>query len=104
MLWLSLFNNIIASCIAAAIISPDCFYYAFVQDNDVVTSFTINQCDGRYYTGIDGFQCVSYVNVKYDTVYSPPYAYRFQCTSSLLTSFANIFIFHFIIHTFVNPP
>lgn len=103
MLWISLFNNIIVPCIAVAVISSDCFYYAFVRDEPVITVITLPQCDGYSFTSSGGLQCVSIVNVDYTTQYYPPYTYSYQCSSSILTSFVDIFIYRFLITTFVNP-
>ena len=106
MLWLSIFNNIIVPFIAVAFISPNCFYYAIYPANNVksVIAFngcteTIRQSGTSYETSLN---CHS-GSLPYTIVYSPPFAYSYQCTSSLLSSFASIFLYRYILGGAIVP-
>ena len=104
MVWMNLFNNIIAPVIAVACVSPDCFYYAIFSASAVQASFTFTECDG-YVIPPDqrSISCESYYPAAYQSDYHPAFTYNYQCTSSLLTNFADVMIYRFVITGFVTP-
>lgn len=100
--WISLFNHIIAPCIAIAFINSNCFYYAIVPATNISTSYIINECYQFRITESDVVYCNE--NTDYRQLsFTPSYTYSFQCSSSLLSNFAQVFIYRFMISSFVLP-
>ena len=103
MTWLSIFNNIIAPFIAVAFISPDCFYYTIYPAQSVEATYSINACDfGVADSGQIIYDC-RLLRQSASTSYTPPFIYSYQCSSTLLTSFAEIFIYRYVIGSIVIP-
>jgi hypothetical protein len=108
MLWLSIFNNIIVPFIAVAFISPDCFYYMLYPSNSVDATIAYAGCveNVRQTTGGSGYYTVLNCNSEthaYSISYDPPFSYSFQCTSTLLANFIDIFMYRYILGGAVVP-
>ena len=99
---LSLFNSVIAPCLAVLFVSPECFYFVLVQPPPVSASYTFQQCVG-YYDTIFGYICVKTSTFSHSTSYSPAFNYSYQCSSSLLSSFADVFLYRFLISSILIP-
>jgi hypothetical protein len=100
LLILVLFNNIIAPFFSIAIISPDCFYYAFFAAPNVDSSYTY--CEYFLVIGKGNRDiCAQYAEA--DTTYNPPYYYSFQCSSQLPVNYSPVYIYMFIFVGFLQP-
>jgi hypothetical protein len=88
---IALLNNIAIPCLVVALISPSCFYSVFDPPPPVVSSFTYETTSrpGLGLTNRDLFK-VSTVEV---VSYAPPFAYDYQCSSSLITYYAPAFVY-----------
>lgn len=104
-LYLSLFNNIFIPYLAQALVSPTCFLYAIRLPPSihiyvaqylckVITSIT----DAGTFSSI---QCNS--NTYNTASYYPTFTYAYQCSSSLVTAFAHVFIYRYLISAFLMP-
>jgi hypothetical protein len=104
----TLFNNVIAPCIAVACISSTCFYYAFQQADDVNTMYSVEMCSPTTTSLTDGGKvaisqsCLQQSATFYST-YPPPFYYSYQCSSTLLANFSAIFIYRFLFVGVVLP-
>jgi hypothetical protein len=93
----SILNNIVIPCMALTLASPDCFYNMIYSRDDVVSSYSLNTW---VYLDADNnfiYAAISAVNVtiNYETemTFTPPYAYSYQCSSAILTSYVVIFLY-----------
>ena len=94
------FNNIVIPCIVVSVVSPNCYYNVFVQEPDVVSSFVDPQCVVRdESTGL----CNENILYKRDTAYDPPFIYSYQCSSSIVTAYATVFVMMCLATTFISP-
>jgi Leucine-rich repeat (LRR) protein len=98
-LFVQLSNLILVPCVVVVLLSPDCLRTALVPTGSVTTSFTYQSCD--VYDGTTG--CQSYAMQTATTSYDPPFAYSYQCSSSLLAYYAPVFVYLSLIVTFVHP-
>jgi Leucine-rich repeat (LRR) protein len=94
------FNNIVIPCIVVSVVSPNCYYNVFVQEPDVVSSFVDPQCVVRdESTGL----CNENILYKRYTSYDPPFIYSYQCSSSIVTAYATVFVMMCLATTFISP-
>ena len=102
LVYLSIFNNVIAPSLAAMIVSPSCFFYMIADSPSVSVSYQFVQCVEFYSTTVfDG--CSEYAYNTHTTSYSPPYAYTYQCSSALMTSFSDIFVYRYLVSGLILP-
>ena len=94
----ALLNNIIVPCVVVGVVSPSCFYNVFALAPKVTTSFTYPICGG-YIAG----HCTEIVPAHSTTSYQPAFAYSYQCSSSIVTYYAPVFVALCIITSFVVP-
>jgi hypothetical protein len=94
-----LFNNIVAPCAATAAVSPNCFYYVLTSPQQVASSGNVVRCQEITFDGT----CIKFQNYLFTTSYSPPFIYSFQCSSTLITNYAAIFVYMFLIDAFAKP-
>jgi len=81
------------------IISPNCFYHAFQQESDVVSSFQYDYCNV-----IDSYgECAASLTTTSTTSYRPPFTYSYQCSADFITYYAPVFVFVCILSTFFIP-
>lgn len=94
------FNNIVIPCIVVSVVSPNCYYNVFVQEPDVVSSFVDPQCVVR-----DESTGLCNENILYEryTSYDPPFIYSYQCSSSIVTAYATVFVMMCLATTFISP-
>jgi len=99
-LFAGLINNIAIPCLTVAIISPNCFYNLFVSSHSVQTQYLFkirySENFGTYLKYFDIYQLGS-------TSYAPPFVYSYQCSCSIITSYAPAFTYVCIFAAFVNP-
>lgn len=94
------FNNIVIPCIVVSVVSPNCYYNVFVQQPDVVSSFVDPLCVVRDdATGL----CNENILYKRYTSYDPPFIYSYQCSSSIVTAYATVFVMMCLATTFISP-
>jgi len=107
-LFVALFNNIAIPCIVTAIVSPNCFIYAFRQAPTVNSSFKyVGGCSKTdniefgYSAAV--VACDAYDILEASTSYSPPFKYTYQCSSSFITYYAPTFAILCVIASFAAP-
>jgi Leucine-rich repeat (LRR) protein len=101
---LSVFNNIVAPAAAEAFLSPNCFYYTIVPPPLVTPSYAYTACLFRvFYDDSETIRCGAYGTVTRSPSFRPAYVYNFQCSSSLLVTFAPIFLYKFLASALLYP-
>ena len=108
MLWLSIFNSIIVPFIAVAVVSTNCYQFAIYPSDPVTSTIPFNDCTETVepLPARDGYYTILNCNNQpqpYTIEYTPPFEYSFQCTSTLLASFMDIFMYRFILGGVVVP-
>jgi hypothetical protein len=98
---IALLNNIAIPCLVVAFISPSCFYSVFDPPPPVVSSFTY-KTTARPGLGLSGATVFTYYATE-DVTYAPPFAYDYQCSSSLITYYAPAFVYLAIGAALVSP-
>jgi hypothetical protein len=98
---IALLNNIAIPCLVVAVISPSCFYSVFDPPPPVQSSFVYERTlrPGFGLTPLDGIQGRMIEHVTF----APPFAYDYQCSSSLITYYAPAFVYLAIAAALVNP-
>lgn len=106
-----LLNTIIIPCLATAIISTSCFYNTVVAPLSVVSGFSYSVCIEL--TGpvtlveqlSDEFRanCTLAKTLSVSTSYLPPFIYRYQCSSTLVTTYTIVYVYKFVIAAFLQP-
>jgi Leucine-rich repeat (LRR) protein len=94
----ALLNNIAIPCLIVAVVSPSCFYNVLVTPPSVTSTYNFDAC-GSVLSG----ECVAYIQVKLSEVYDPPFAYSYQCSSSIIAYYAPAFVILCIVRTFATP-
>jgi hypothetical protein len=108
MLWMSLFNNTIVPIIAVGFVDPNCFVYTIRSQAPVETTINFVGCTEQGTPRPNGLgyeldlNCKSQVD-PYTLSYNPPFKYSYECTSSLLSTFVDIFIYRFVLSGIVLP-
>ena len=97
---LSLCNNIVIPFLVVLVISPNCFYSAFGKVNTVDSSFHYNYC--LFINPVNDI-CTAYTLKKATTSYDAPFVYNYQCSSSIIESYAAVFMYMCIVTTFIHP-
>ncbi len=82
----SILNNIIIPCVALSLANPDCFYNLIYSRDDVSSSYNVNDSIyfAKYFTPI---------RFESQLRFTPSYAYSYQCSSAILTSYTVIFLY-----------
>jgi hypothetical protein len=93
---LLLLNNIVAPCIAIALISPECFFYVYNAASPVTTTYTVPGCE----ISALGLTCNG-SPLTMTTTYTLPFTYSYQCSSALLSSFADVFVYRYLFGSIV---
>lgn len=92
--FVEIMNILIIPCFATAIFNPNCFYYAFFSQELIESSYTFLS------------PCVADINENYNvcllnggvlqtryTTFDAPFLYSYECSSALVTTYSNIYIF-----------
>jgi Leucine-rich repeat (LRR) protein len=98
-LFVQLPSLILVPCVVVGLLSPDCLRSALVPTGAVTASFTYQSCD--VFDATAG--CQSYAMQTATTSYDPPFSYSYQCSSSLLSYYAPVFVYLSLVVTFVHP-
>lgn len=124
---LAIFNNILAPYLAEALISPNCFKYAVTQPPLVSSLETGGSCFIVEYTEVtivvseqittqlinivcapkstlpSNYTILADIVSTTDISYYPAFQYNYQCSSSLLASFAFIFVLRYVMSGLIAP-
>jgi hypothetical protein len=114
---ISILNNVVIPSLVVLLQSSKCFYNIVRVNVDVVSSYTATYCsyimdtyimDTRYIYS-DGTSSISTDTVcvpdEIDSVvtYQPPYSYSYECSSTILSSFAEVFLYQCAFAAFLRP-
>jgi hypothetical protein len=99
---ISLFNCVVAPCLAVLLVSPACFYYVITSPATVDVSYKFVECEGIYDT-LQGFVCVGRSIVTHNASYLPAFSYSYQCSSSLLSYFVDIYLLRYLVTGILLP-
>jgi hypothetical protein len=94
----ALLNNIAIPCLIVAVVSPSCFYNILVTPPSVASTYNFDAC-----SSVLSGACAAYIRVKLSVVYDPPFAYSYQCSSSIVAYYAPAFVILCIVRTFATP-
>jgi Leucine-rich repeat (LRR) protein len=97
--FVALLNSIVIPCCVVAVVSPNCFYDAFVAAPTVVSDFFYVAC---VQINVDR-TCERFLPAKGRTYFDPPFIYSYQCSSSMITYYAPTFVNMAIISSFLAP-
>lgn len=102
---ITLFNNLVAPFVATAFISSDCFNNIFVPASTVTSTFTDEDCPfssgGGKYSPF--YECDLESVLVNTSSFVPPFMYSYQCASTFVSTYANVFVYMFIVVGFVRP-
>lgn len=104
--WIIIFNNIITPCLASLFVNVNCFYYAIIPENNVETQVCHTYCaEFLDYAGDTSqkINCFAYETYCLSTSYQPAFSYNYLCTSSLLTTFADVWLYMFLLSGVIFP-
>jgi Leucine-rich repeat (LRR) protein len=87
-------NILVIPCIATSIFNPNCFYYSFVSQTPIVSSYTyLAPCVADSNDNYEAcLQNGGIVETRY-TSFDAPFLYSYECSSTLVTNYANVYIF-----------
>jgi hypothetical protein len=104
MIFLSLFNNVVAPFLAEAFVSPNCFYYLVNQPQVVTSSYPIISCYADLFTNIYFVYAHIACDKKTNQLsYTAPFVYSFQCSSSLVKVFVYVFVIRYLVSGIILP-
>lgn len=98
---LLVFNNVVAPCLASAAADSQCFYSLFIPPDYVHSYYEYPACSsfteyGRFDNPSNN-DCDEIVYIPSSpTIYTPPYMYYFQCSSSLLVNYVPVFLYYYL--------
>lgn len=101
-----LFNTIAIPCLATAVVSSECLYNVYYQPKDIVSTITFESCskfESVVVIGQISPNCSAYFAQSFTTSFLPPYIYRFQCASTLVSTYAVVYVYKFILAGFARP-
>ncbi len=101
MTFIVLFNTIIAPCLATAAVDPSCFVNSVIQPPPVTSTFPNFACGP--YSAVADCRVTSGENSQLTTSYDPPFIYNYQCTSAILTNYASVYVYMFLMVAFIKP-
>lgn len=99
-IYTALLNNILIPCIVVAVQSSQCFANLLRKESAIAATYVTENCE--IYDAEAHMCMVTRLNLQ-QTQYTPPFAYSYQCTSSLITSYVPAFINVCIVTTFAIP-
>lgn len=101
--YLMILNIIIIPCLATAFVSSDCFYDIIIPPSSIESSYSYQSCAQALLFKLRFLNCTSYEEVTTTTSYLPPFLYRYQCSSTLITTYAELYVYKYIIAAFGQP-
>lgn len=115
LIMLTCFNNILAPMIAQAFVSTGCLYYSIEAEPVVSASFFVSSCrfflvpvvrKVEYYIANDilGDSLFLLCSAELrESSYAPPFIYGYRCSSSLIKSFAFVFLVRYVLSGLLFP-
>jgi predicted nucleic acid-binding Zn-ribbon protein len=94
LIYVVFFNNLIIPLVAVAAVSGRCFYYAIFAPPTVTSTYYYYEC--LVFTPIRIIQaagCREYGLTSREVTYYPPFSYSYQCSSTILTKFASVYVY-----------
>jgi Leucine-rich repeat (LRR) protein len=107
--WMCLFNNLLAPLLAEMFVSPDCFLYIISQAPSLVFNYNVYSCQLETDDYLVGEVCRLPVlfaqgyGTSVDVSIIPPFHYSYQCSFSLISSYASVFTFRYLITGIIKP-
>jgi hypothetical protein len=107
--WLCLFNNLLAPLLAEMFVSSDCFLYIVTQSPALQFHYDVYSCQMENLTEGNAIVCRLPTLFKqgYGTPEEvsiiPPFHYSYQCSFSLIASYTYVFIFRYVITWVIEP-
>ena len=112
-LWLCIFNNLLAPLIAEGLVSSDCFVYLISQAPELVFDYMNYACQNIL---VDGFE-LPLCKVKLLSIWEqthggqlvnklsivPPFHYSYECSFELLANYVYVFVFRYLICGVIEP-
>lgn len=95
-------NNILIPFIANAFVHSNCFYYMVELSPQIVVNYAFITCKKFSYSN-HIVTCVETTEHSRSVAYQPPFVYSYQCSSTLLNDFVNVFIFRYAITGVLKP-
>ena len=102
----SLFNNLVAPCLAELFVSSDCFLYVVSQPSSLSFSYGVYGCALTVgpFGQIRPCQATSeYIVSNAELLIVPPFHYSNQCSFSLISSYSYVFIFRYVLSGLIAP-
>eukprot|EP01038_Epipyxis_sp_PR26KG_P009357 gene9357-12607_t len=100
--FINLFNYIATPFLATASISHNCFYNVFTPPPVIQVSYQFQGCQSFPYLISQITSCIPYIT-SHITYFVPPFLYSYQCSFTLITSYAAIYVFMFLAISFLQP-
>jgi hypothetical protein len=94
-----LFNNLLAPLLAEMFVSSDCFLYIVTSSPPLLFSYNVYLCQLESGIQVCSLQILSAqgYGTNVDVTIKPPFHYSYQCSFSLISSYAYVFIVRYII-------
>jgi hypothetical protein len=96
-----LFNNIVAPCLSVAVVSPSCFYNAFVAAPTFSAQY--KYCSSFIRFVPKSFEGVCDEESSGTTSFSPPFIYSYNCASLLPVNYTAVFVYMAIFGGVISP-
>jgi hypothetical protein len=84
---IGILNAIIFPLFITSFLSSNCFYFALIPQEDIISSYLYQQCVRQ----IEGV-CVEYTAYTRSSSYSPSFQYSYQCANTLMTIYDSVYI------------
>jgi hypothetical protein len=107
--WLCLFNNLQAPLLAEMFVSPDCFFYIVSEAPSLVFNYFVYSCQFESTTSFSSDVCEIPVlfkqgyGIPQSVSVNPPFHYSYQCSFSLISSYAYVFILRYVLTGLIEP-
>eukprot|EP01038_Epipyxis_sp_PR26KG_P013844 gene13844-18567_t len=101
-------NSVIIPCAMTAAINTNCFFYIISKPPIVSTNYEYTVCNNfavqdNSLLNIVKNQCLETANVQKVVSYYPAFTYTYQCAASLISNYSSVFIYQYIIGSFIIP-
>jgi hypothetical protein len=100
LLLMTIFNSVLAPCLATIVTDRQCLYDSFFGTTDVQSSYAITYCERVSPTSLN---CQRQSVLEVDSVYSPPVIYNYQCSSAILQNFVPVMLYTYSYVIFASP-
>lgn len=100
LLLMTIFNSVLAPCLATIVTDKRCLYDAFFGTAEVHSSYSIAYCDRVSPTSLN---CQRVELLEVESVYSPSVVYNYQCSAAMLHNFVPVMIYSYSFVIFTSP-